>query len=247
MSSYESFAALYDRLMTDVDYDGWCNYLEDSFARMKVQPKLILELGCGTGNLTLRLAKRGYSMIGLDNSSDMLSVATEKSQGLDILYILQDMTEFELYGTVDAVVCSLDCLNYLTEEGALEQCFSLVSLYLNPEGVFLFDLNTQYKMEHLLAPETFLYDDGEIFYTWQSIWDEEYGECEYDLTFFVKEGEAYRKFEETHLQKAYSVSEVEEALNRAGLSLEGMGDGFDLKPVSEKTERIFFAARKASL
>ena len=245
MSSYESFAAIYDRLMTDVDYDGWCDYLEESFARMKVQPKLVLELGCGTGNLTLRLANRGYSMIGLDNSSDMLTVATEKSQGFDILYILQDMTEFELYGTVDAVVCSLDCLNYLTEEGMLEKCFSLVSLYLNPGGVFLFDLNTQYKMEHLLAPEIFLYDDGKIFYTWQSIWDEEYGECEYDLTFFVKEGEVYRKFEETHLQKAYSVSEVEQALKRAGLRLEGMGDGFDLKPVSEKTERIFFAARKA--
>ena len=247
MSSYESFAALYDRLMTDVDYDGWCDYLEASFARMKVQPKLVLELGCGTGNLTVRLANRGYSMIGLDNSSDMLTVATEKSQGLDILYVLQDMTEFELYGTVDAVVCSLDCLNYLTEEGMLEKCFSLVSLYLNPNGVFLFDLNTQYKMEHVLAPETFLYDDGKIFYTWQSIWDEEYGECEYDLTFFVKEGEVYRRFEETHLQKAYSVSEVEQALKRAGLRLEGMGDGFDLKPVSEKTERIFFAARKALL
>ena len=245
MSSYESFAALYDRLMTDVDYDGWCDYLEESFARMKVQPKLVLELGCGTGNLTVRLANKGYSMIGLDNSSDMLSVALEKSQGLDILYLLQDMTQFELYGTVDAVVCSLDCLNYLTEEGMLEQCFSLVSLYLNPGGVFLFDLNTQYKMEHVLARETFLYDDGEVFYTWQSIWDEEYGECEYDLTFFVKEGNVYRRFEETHLQKAYSVSDVERALKQAGLILEGMVDGFDRKPVCEQTERIFFAARKA--
>ncbi|MBE7043731.1 MAG: class I SAM-dependent methyltransferase [Ruminococcaceae bacterium] len=244
MSSYESFAALYDRLMTDVDYDGWCDYLEDSFARMKVQPKLVLELGCGTGNLTVRLAKRGYSMIGLDNSSDMLTVATEKSQDLDILYLLQDMTEFELYGTVDAVVCSLDCLNYLTEAGMLERCFSLVSLYLNPGGVFLFDLNTQYKMEHILAPETFLYDDDEVFYTWQSVWDEEYRECEYDLTFFVKDGETYRRFEETHLQKAYSVSEVEQALKKAGLILEGFYDGFDQNPVCEETERIFFVVKK---
>lgn len=246
MSSYENFAALYDRLMTDVDYDGWCDYLEDSFARMGIKPKLVLELGCGTGNLTVRLANKGYSMIGLDNSSDMLSVATQKSQGLDILYLLQDMTEFELYGTVDAVVCSLDCLNYLTEEGMLEQCFSLVSLYLNPNGVFLFDLNTQYKMKHILAKETFLYDDGEIFYTWQSIWDEEYEECEYDLTFFVKEGDRYRRFEETHLQKAYSVSYVKNALEKAGLVLEGVYDGFDCKPVSEETERFFFAAKKGN-
>ncbi len=244
MSSYESFAALYDRLMTDVDYDGWCDFMEDSFARMKVQPKLVLELGCGTGNLTVRLAKRGYSMIGLDNSPEMLQVATEKSEGLDILYLLQDMTEFELYGTVDAVVCSLDCLNYLTEEGMLEDCFSLVSLYLNPNGVFLFDLNTQYKMEHILAPETFLYDDGEIFYTWQSIWDESYGECEYDLTFFVKEGETYRRFEETHLQHAYSVEEVERTLQKTGLQLVNVWSGFDCNPPYDTAERLFFVAKK---
>lgn len=244
MSSYESFAALYDRLMTDVDYDGWCDFMEDSFARMKVQPKLVLELGCGTGNLTVRLAKRGYSMIGLDNSPEMLQIATEKSEGLDILYLLQDMTEFELYGTVDAVVCSLDCLNYLTEEGMLEDCFSLVSLYLNPNGVFLFDMNTQYKMEHILAPETFLYDDGTIFYTWQSIWDEEYQECEYDLTFFVKEGELYRRFEETHFQRAYSLEEVEQALKKAGLELTEVCDGFDRKPVCETTDRFFFTVKK---
>lgn len=244
MSSYENFAMLYDDLMTDVDYEGWCDYIEDSFSKMQVAPKLVLELGCGTGNLTVRLAKRGYSMIALDNSSDMLSVATQKSTGLDILYLLQDMTEFELYGTVDAVVCSLDCLNYLTDEGLLEQCFSLVSLYLNPGGVFLFDLNTQYKMEQILARETFLYDDGKVFYTWQSFWDEETKECEYDLTFFVKEGERYARFEETHFQRAYSVFEVEEALCKAGLILESVHDGFDRRPACDTTQRLFFAVRK---
>lgn len=247
MSSYEGFAVLYDRLMTDVDYEEWCDYLERTFAQMNVKPELVLELGCGTGNLTVRLAQRGYSMIGLDNSADMLSIATEKSEGLDILYLLQDMTNFELYGTVDAVVCSLDCLNYLTENGMLEQCFSLVSLYLNPNGVFLFDMNTQYKMECVLAPETFVSDENDVFYVWQSFWDGERKECEYDLTFFVREGDCYRRIEETHLQRAYAPEYVELVLNRSGMRLESMTGGWEGLPVSETTERIFFAARKTNL
>lgn len=244
MSAYENFSSIYDRLMTDVDYDGWCDYLENCFSRMNVQPKLVLELGCGTGNLTTRLARRGYSMIGLDCSADMLAVAAEKSRGLDILYLLQDMTSFELYGTVDAVVCSLDGLNYLTEKDGLEQCFSLVSLFLNPGGVFLFDLNTQYKMEHVLAPETFLYDDGDVFYTWQSVWDEEEKECEYDLTFFVREGELYRRFEETHFQKAFSRQRVEAAVKQAKMEILGVYHGLSQEPAREDTERIFYAVKK---
>lgn len=246
MSAYENFASVYDRLMGDVDYDGWCDFYEQMFQQMGVSPRLVLELGCGTGNLTVRLANRGYSMIGLDCSADMLTVAAEKSEGLDILYLLQDMTDFELYGTVDAVVCSLDGLNYLTEPGELERCFSLVSLFLNPGGVFLFDLNTQYKMEQVIAPETFVYDDGEVFYTWQSVWDGEAGECEYDLTFFVREGELYRRFEETHLQKAYGTDQVCRALEDAGLELFGAYDGLSQRPADEKTERICYAARKAA-
>ncbi len=244
MNAYENFSTIYDQLMQDVDYEGWCDHLEQTFLRMGVSPRLILELGCGTGNLTTLLAKRGYSMIGLDCSADMLTIAAEKSEGLDILYVLQDMTDFELYGTVDAVVCSLDGLNYLVEPGALERCFSLVSLFLNPGGVFLFDLNTQYKMERVLAPQTFLYDDGTVFYTWQSIWDGETRECEYDLTFFVREGELYRRFEETHLQKAYEPDQVKSALQSAGLELFGAYHELSDLPPTIETERIFYAASK---
>lgn len=242
MEAYQDFSAVYDRLMQDVNYDGWCDLAENVFRRLGVSPKLMLELGCGTGNLTVRLAERGYSMIGLDLSPDMLTRAAEKSEGKDILYLLRDMTDFELYGTVDAALCSLDGLNYLTEDGDLERCFSLVSLFLNPGGVFFFDLNTQYKMEQVLAPETFLYDDEEVFYAWQSFWDGTL--CEYDLTFFVREGERYRKFTETHCQRPYGTAQVEEALRKAGLQPVRVFDGaWDHSPQST-SERLFYTAVK---
>ena len=249
MNQYTDFAAIYDRLMTaDVDYSAWCVYLEKLFEKNGCEPSLILELGCGTGSMTAALAKRGYSMIGLDISTDMLNIAGQKARDaeLDILYLNQDMADFELYGTVDAVVCTLDGLNYLTEDGDLERTFSLVQLYLNPGGIFVFDMNTEHKIRDIIAPQTFLYDTEDVFYTWQSELDGDL--CEYYLTFFVREGNGtYHRFDETHTQRIYTPGMVERALASSGLELTGCYEALTLEAAGADCERIFYTAVKNNL
>ena len=164
---------------------------------------LVLELGCGTGSLTGLLAEAGYDMIGIDNSGEMLQMAMDKRavSGQDILYLLQDMRAFELYGTVRAVVSICDSMNYIMEYQDLVQVFRLVNNYLDPRGVFIFDLNTEYKYRELLADNTFAEAREESSFIWDNFYDESSGINEYDLTLFIREGELYRKYEETHFQR----------------------------------------------
>ena len=147
MDAYSSFASVYDQFMDNVPYEEWADYLTGLLGEYQVHDGLVLDLGCGTGSLTEILAKKGYDMIGIDNSEDMLQIAMEKraDSGLDILYLLQDMREFELYGTVAAVVSICDSMNYLTDYEDLVQTLKLVNNYLDPQGVFIFDLNTGHK------------------------------------------------------------------------------------------------------
>lgn len=149
--SYTSFAQVYDMFMDNVDYSAWSKYLIQLLKEYQVEDGLVLDLGCGTGNMTELLAEEGYDMIGVDNSEDMLEIASEKraESGLNILYLLQDMREFELYGTVKAVVSICDSINYILEEDDLREVFSLVNNYLDPKGMFIFDLNTKYKYEQM--------------------------------------------------------------------------------------------------
>ena len=146
MEAYTDFAKIYDALTFDVDYDGWCDRLEQFFSDMHQRPEIICELGCGTGSITSRLARRGYSMIGIDLSEDMLNIAREKCEGQNVLLLNQDMTDFELYGTVDAFICTLDSVNYLTEDGDLDRMLELCRLYLNTGGLLIFDINTEHKI-----------------------------------------------------------------------------------------------------
>ena len=157
MDAYTSFAMVYDQLMDNVPYEAWCAYLTGLLREYGCREGLVLELGCGTGALTRLLAAEGYDMIGLDNSPDMLSIARERQaeEGTDILYLLQDMAAFELYGTVAAAVSLCDSMNYITEYQELVQVFRLVNNYLDPGGYFIFDLNTPYKYRELLADNTF--------------------------------------------------------------------------------------------
>ena len=147
MGAYEKFAQVYDLFMDNIDYEEWADYLEDRLKEYGVKDGLVLELGCGTGSMTELLAEKGYDMIGVDNSEDMLEIAMEKriESGHDILYLLQNMQEFELYGTVRAVVSVCDSLNYITDRDELRHVFELVNNYLDPEGIFLFDMNTVHK------------------------------------------------------------------------------------------------------
>ena len=175
MASYESFAQVYDLFMTIFPYGEWCGYLHMLLKKYGVDGGLVLELGCGTGSMTELLSGLGYDMIGVDNSSEMLGIALEKRErsGHDILYLMQDMRGFELYGTVRAVVSVCDSLNYITEEEDLLQVFRLVNNYLDPGGIFLFDLNTVYKYRELLGENVFAENREESSFIWENWYEEE--------------------------------------------------------------------------
>ena len=241
MEAYTDFAKIYDALTFDVNYDAWCDRLEQFFSQLPKKPEIICELGCGTGSITSRLSKRGYSMIGIDLSEDMLNIAREKCEGENVLLLNQDMTEFELYGTVDAFICTLDSVNYLTEDGDLEKMLSLCRLYLNTGGLLIFDINTEYKIKNILAPETFVYETDDVFYTWQSELDGIL--CDYYLTFFLKHGDTYTRFDEVHTERIYTDDEIISLLKKYSFELTGRFDGITENLPDSKSERIMYTAK----
>lgn len=247
MSSYQSFARVYDMFMDNVPYEEWCDYLEGLLKEYKVEDGLVLELGCGTGSMTELLAQRGYDMIGVDNAEDMLEIAFEKKAEADSnsLYLLQDMREFELYGTVRAVVSVCDSMNYILEEEDLLEVFRLVNNYLDPGGIFIFDMNTIYKYRELLGETTICENREEGSFIWDNYYDEEEQINQYDLTLFIKEEkELYRKYEETHFQRAYEVETVQRLLEEAGMEFVAAYDAFTHDGIREDSERIYMIARE---
>lgn len=249
MASYESFARVYDLFMDNIPYEEWCGYLHQLLVKYGVCDGLVLELGCGTGSMTELLAEHGYDMIGVDNSVEMLEIAMEKKEvsGKDILYLLQDMREFELYGTVKAVVSVCDSINYITDREDLYTVFSLVNNYLDPGGIFIFDLNTVYKYEEILGDTVIAENREESSFIWENWYDEETRINEYDLTLFIRsQGNLYEKYEETHYQKAYEINEICELLERAGLELAAIYDAFTFDAPGRGSERVYFVARECT-
>ena len=247
MDAYSSFASVYDQFMDNVPYEEWAEYLTGLLGEYQVHDGLVLDLGCGTGSLTEILAKKGYDMIGIDNSEDMLQIAMEKraDSGLDILYLLQDMREFELYGTVAAVVSICDSMNYLTDYEDLVQTLKLVNNYLDPQGVFIFDMNTVHKYRDLIGDRTIAEARTECSFIWDNDYDPETKINEYDLTLFIQEeDDLYRRFVETHYQKAYELEEVKRAIAEAGMEFVTVYDAFTRKAPDENSERVYFIARE---
>lgn len=251
MDAYTSFAAVYDMFMDNIPYEEWCGYLTELLQEYGVSEGLVLDLGCGTGTMTELLAGEGYDMIGVDCAEDMLEIAMEKRQrsGLDILYLLQDMREFELYGTVRAVVSICDSVNYLLEYQELVEVFRLVNNYLDPGGVFIFDLNTEYKYQVLLADHTIAENRDEGSFIWDNYYDEESRINEYDLTLFIPENpesgtNRYRRYQETHFQRAFSIDEVKCALREAGMEFVACYDAFTREEPREDSERVYLIARE---
>ncbi len=241
---YNKFASLYDELINDVDYKKWADYYFKIFERYGLKPQLGLDLGCGTGNMTLELSKRGIDMTGVDISEDMLMVARSKSENESILYLNQDMTEFELYGTVSFVISSLDCINYITDKRDLLKVFRLVNNYLDPGGLFIFDINTAYKLEHILANNTFILENENSFCAWQNEFDKKRKVCDFYLTFFNKNGKHYTRFEEEHTERAYSIDEITNLLEKAGMKLLKIYDSLSFNPPKGDSERVFFVAQE---
>ena len=247
MEAYTSFAQVYDLFQDNIPYGEWADYLKSLLNEYGVKDGLVLDLGCGTGSITELLAKAGYDMIGVDNSEDMLEIAMDKRRrsGLDILYLLQDMQEFELYGTVRAVVSVCDSLNYITDRDELRHVFELVNNYLDPEGIFLFDMNTVHKYRDLLGDTTIAENRDEGSFIWDNSYDEEEGLNYYELAVFLpREDGLYEKSEEVHCQKAYPQEEIETLIKEAGMELLAVYDAYTLNPATEDSERLFFVARE---
>ncbi len=268
--SYSAFAYVYDELMDNVPYDAWAEYLIGLLKENGVVEGLVCELGCGTGQMTRRLAAAGYDMIGIDLSEEMLDVAREQEYGAyegdfeeeeveedaaepSILYLQQDMREFELYGTVSAVVSICDSMNYMTSDEDLLQVFRLVNNYLDKDGVFIFDMNTEYKYKELMGDTTIAENREDVSFIWENLYDEEKRLNEYCLTLFAKaetedeeeEGPAlYEKYEEVHLQRAYPLTEVKRMLAEAGMTFVAAYDVLTHEAPGPECERMYIVARE---
>lgn len=245
--SYEAFAYVYDNFMDNIPYEEWADYLIGLLKEYGVQEGIVVDLGCGTGNMTELLSDAGYDMIGIDNSIDMLEIAREKSMDSEkqILYLLQDMREFELYGTVHAIVSICDSMNYVTEKADLVKVFKLANNYLEPRGYFIFDMNTEYKYRTQLADKTIAEDREEMSFIWDNYYDEDSKINEYRLSIFVQEeDDLYRKYEEVHYQRAYSLEEVKEAIEEGGMEFVTAYDAFTKEEPKETSERIYIVARE---
>ena len=260
--SYTNFASVYDTFMDNVPYDEWAEYVTGILKEHGITEGLVCELGCGTGQMTRRLADAGYEMIGIDLSAEMLDVAREaeydRVEDLEqsILYLQQDMCEFELYGTVAAIVSLCDSMNYITDEESLLQVFRLVNNYLDPGGLFLFDMNTEYKYKELLGNTTIAENREDASFIWENFFDEETGINEYDLTIFKKadleledeDGSTealFERFTETHLQKAYSFDTIKRLLAEAGMEFVAVYGAGTKEAPKKDCERMYILAREA--
>jgi ubiquinone/menaquinone biosynthesis C-methylase UbiE len=245
VEEYTDFAFLYDEFMEDTPYDEWCVFICDILKSRGITDGLVCDLGSGTGEMTVRLKENGYDMIGIDNSESMLAIARAKDDSTDILYLLQDMREMELYGTVRAIVSVCDSLNYITDFDDLVHVFKLCNNYLDPEGILIFDFNTRFKYEEVIGDDTIAETREDASFIWENSFDPETSLNEYDITFFTKEESGlYRRFTETHIQRGYTLSEIKEAIKKAGMIFEEAYDDYTGSPADDESERITVIARE---
>lgn len=244
MGSYENFARVYDELMDNVPYEEWAQFILNLLQDRKITEGLVLELGCGTGKLMTLLGKAGFDMIGVDNSVEMLQIAREKTSQ-DFLYLLQDMREFELYGTVKAVISVCDSVNYITKKEELRKVFQLVNNYLDPEGVFIFDFNTEYKYRELIGETVIAEDREDVSFIWFNEYDEDSHLNDIDLKVFVQEeGDIYRKFQEEHIQRGYTLDEIKQLLEENGLIFLEAYEEYTMQAPQPDSGRIVVVAQE---
>ena len=248
MEAYTGFASVYDLFMDNIPYKDWCAYVTGLLKEHGISDGLLLDLGCGTGKLTRLLAAEGYDMIGVDLSEEMLEIALEHEMEdpKQILYLQQDMREFELYGTVAAVISVCDSVNYITDLEELTGVFSLVNNYLDPEGLFLFDFNTDYKYREVIGERVIAENREEGSFIWENSYDEESKINEYDLTIFkrIEDNGLFEKTEEVHFQRGYTLLEMKEALEKAGMVFEWAIDADTRKEVTKESGRIYILAKE---
>ena len=256
---YQAIARVYDRLNAEIDYAAWADFMEICFDRfLPACPELVLDLACGTGSMTLELASRGYDMIGVDGSAEMLSEAYSRAtERQGILFLHQDIRSFELYGTVGAITCCLDSLNYLLSEDDLNACFACVHNYLDPNGLFLFDMNTPYKFCNVYGNNAYVLEDelvwdegtdteerAAVYCGWQNTYHPDTAVCEFDLSLFEElPNGSYRRTDEHQTERCYTLDEIKSALERNNLEFLGVWSDYAFSSPTDTTERWYFAAR----
>ncbi|MBQ8577847.1 MAG: class I SAM-dependent methyltransferase [Clostridia bacterium] len=246
---YSILAECYDTLMEEVDYPAWADFYERQFSEhLGHRPSIVLDLGCGTGKLTNILAARGYDMIGVDLSAEMLSraAAAAEEQNLPVLYLEQDMRAFDLFGTVGAVVCSLDGINYLTKRDDVSLCFARVHTFLDDGGLFIFDVNTPWKFEHVFGNESYILENETTYLGWQNDYNPNTGLCRFYLTFFMETGEdgLWARYEEVQSERAYSDRTMKNLLEKAGFAVLGIYSDLAGTPAGLTDERHYFVCKK---
>lgn len=271
MEAYTDFASVYDIFMDDTPYKEWADFLEELIETygiskpvcpqrddekeperaenvLESEKNLVLDLGCGTGTLTELLSQKGYDMIGVDNSQEMLNIALRKREetGSEILYLCQDMRELDLYSTIGTVISVCDSVNYLLDNEDVEDTFGLVNNYLYPGGLFIFDFNTLYKYETVIGDTTIAENREDCSFIWENYFHEEEAVNEYDLTIFAreKEGPLFRRFTETHFQRGYTLAEMTGFVKKAGMEVVLTLDADTHSAPTETSERIYVIARE---
>ena len=244
---YDLIAPFYDAVNSHIDYKSWADFIEKIFEKeMKQKPELVLDLGCGTGRMTIELSKRGYDMTGIDYSTEMLGIARDAAddEGQNILWLCQDMREFELYGTVDATVCCLDCINHLESEDDLQKCFSLVHNYLIPDGIFVFDINAKHKFENYYGNNTYVMEENDVFCVWENEYDKNEEICDFYITLFEQvNGGKYIRHEENQQERMFTLEKVKESLKKCNLEFIGAYDDFYFNPGDDSSDRIYIVAK----
>ena len=276
MNAYEVFASVYDELMDNIPYDDWCAYIIEVLQKYRVTDGLVCELGCGTGEVTERLADAGYDMIGIDNSYEMLEVANEKKLDTgheSILYLMQDMRKFELFGTVNAIVCVCDSINYLTELSDITHVFRLANNYLEARGIFVCDFKTRHYFKDVVADSTIAEDREDVSFIWDNYYDDEKNINELTLSLFLpeideitecnsdynssdnsdslaegnpkdEETPLYRKYQEFHYQRGLTIDDMKKCVKDSGMELVALYDAFTWEPATDKSERVYVVARE---
>ncbi len=246
---YDALASIYDVLNGEIDYDRWADALIEAAKRYAGREiSRIADIGCGTGSMTLPLARRGYSVIGVDLSAEMLNVAYQRAaeeENLNLQFVMQDMTALDLGGEVDAVVCTLDGINHLPGRAALGSCFHSVSDCLADGGIFLFDLNSQYKFEEIFADEVYTYETNHAFCVWQNDYHPSGKFCDFYITLFNQQKNGmYERSDTVQREYYYSRRTIENALREAGMRLVLCAGGLDGHTINNNDERWYFAAVK---
>ena len=243
---YDLLAPVYDKINGDIDYGLWADFLESAVSKYSgVRPKLVLDLGCGTGRMALELAGRGYDLTGVDASAEMLDIARSAAEerGLDILWLLQDMQGFELYGTVDLTVSCLDCINHLKPKEARE-CFKLVHNYLVPGGLFIFDVNGKSKFENVYSDRAYVFEEEQGTVVWQNSYSAKNRTCNFLISVFSEENDGrYSRFDSLGREYMYTIRSLKSMLKSAGLEFMGAFSDFSFSTATDGDERIYIVAK----